>query len=436
MSLVKKENKEINQYEIEVSVDASVFNDACNKAYKKNVKRISVPGFRAGKAPRKVIEQRYGEGVFYDDAIEMVYPAALGEAIEEAELDVVSVESLEPTEVGADKGLTFKALCIVKPEVSIEDYKNIPVTKEIAKVTDEDIDKEIKKLQERNGRMISVEDRPAQNDDTVIFDFDGYVDEEAFEGGKAENYSLKLGSGQFIPGFEEQIVGKNIDEEFDVNVTFPEDYHADNLAGKPAVFHCKLHEIKTVELPEADDELAKDASEFDTLDELKADIKEKLEKEAVSSADADVEKQLTDALIDKLQAEIPEVMFEKRIDDLIRDFEYRLSMQGLTLDMYMQYTGMDKNAIRGQFKEQAQRQVKTRLALEKIVALENFEVTEEDLENEFSKLAEQYNMEVDKVKNAINPEDLKKDIAVDKAMNLVKESADVTETEKKSDNEE
>lgn len=432
MTLVNKENKEVNQYELEVSVEASVFDEACNKAYKKNVKRISVPGFRVGKAPRQVIEKRYGEGVFYEDAIELSYPAALTAAIEEAGLDVVAVESLEPTEVSAEKGFSFKALCIVKPEVDIDDYKNISVTKEIPNITDEDIDREIKQLQERNGRMINVEDRAAEDGDTVIIDFDGYVDDEAFDGGKAEHFSLKLGSGQFIPGFEDQIVGKQIGDEFDVHVTFPEDYHVENLAGKPSVFHCKLHGIKTVELPDLDDELAKDVSEFDTLDELKADIREKLETAAVSNADNEVEKQLVDALVEHLKAEIPPVMFEKRIDDLVREFEHRISMQGLSMDLYQQYTGMTKEQIRDQFQEQAERQVKVRLALEKIADLENFEASAQEIEDEFSKLSEQYHMELEELKKAISAEDLKKDIAVDKAMKFVTEQANVTEVEKTS----
>lgn len=433
MALVKHENTQTNKYELEVFVEAKEFDDACNRAYRKNAKRISVPGFRAGKAPRKIIEKRYGENVFFDDAIDEVYPKALDDAIQEAKLEVVAIEKLDPVEVSCEKGFTFKAVCVTKPEVEIKDYKGIEAKRPLKPVDQKAVDAQVESMRERNGRLVAVEDRAAENGDTVDIDFEGFVDGKAFEGGKAENHSLKLGSNQFIPGFEDQIVAKKTGEEFEVEVTFPEEYHEESLKGKPAVFKCKLNKIQKVELPELDDEFAKDVSEFDTLDELKADIKTNLEKQANDAADAALENELTDALINQMTAEIPEVMFESRIDNIIRDFEQRLRMQGLTIDMYMQYTGLDKDSLRAQFREQAQRQVKTRLALEAIAKLEKLEATDEDIEEEYKTLAEQYHMDVKKLKDVISKDDLKADICVDKAMKLVKDSAKVTEVTEKEE---
>lgn len=426
MSLVENKNVETNKFELTVKVDADKFEPAIERAYRKNVKKIDVQGFRRGKAPRKIIEKIYGEGVFFEDAINELYPAALQEAVEEAGLDLVARPQVEITDAGKD-GFTFTALCVVRPEVAVKDYKGIAVEKEIVPVTDEDIDAKLKGMQEKNGRMIDIEDRPAQNGDTVVFDFDGYVDGVAFDGGKAERFDLVLGSGQFIPGFEDQIVGKSIGEEFDVNVSFPEDYHAEELKGKPAVFKCKLHEIKEKELPALDDEFAKDASEFDTLDELKADLRKKAEEANEKSASDAVENKLIDVVIENMEAEVPEEMIEARIDDMIRDFEYRLQSQGLNLETYLQYTGMDKNSFRFTFKVQAEKQVKIRLALEKIVEVENITVDDEAVEAEYAKLADAYKMEVEKIKSFVPAEEFVKDLAVNKAIDLIKDTAVITE---------
>ena len=427
MSLKTAEKKETNRVELVVEVDAARFEEAVAKAYKKNIGRMNVPGFRKGKAPRPFVEKIYGKGVFYEDAVNALYPEALDEAIKESGYEYVEDKiDLDVDKVG-EEGLVFRAVITVKPEVELGDYKGLKVTKKSAAVSDEDVDAELKKVQERNARLVSVEGRAAENGDTVTFDFEGFVDGEPFEGGKAENYTLVLGSGQFIPGFEEQLVGKSVDEEVDVNVTFPADYHAAELAGKPAVFKCKVHEIQVKELPELNDDLAKDTSDFDTLDELKADLRGKLEHQREHEVEDAFETQLLDKLLEGFKAEVPEAMYTHRIDDNVRDFGYRLQAQGLTLDTYLQYTGMDMEAFRAGFREQAEKQVKCRLALEKVAALENIEPTAEDLEAEYTKYAEQYSMDIEKVKSLVPESELKKDLAVAKAMDLLKESADVTE---------
>ncbi len=427
MELIKNENIEANKNEIEVLVDAKTFDEAVNNVYKRNSKKLTVPGFRSGKAPRKIIERKYGEDVFYNDAIELVYPKALDEAIKEAELDVVAIDSLKLIEVSAQKGFSFKAVCILKPKVELKEYKGIEVERPIKMIDEKAVDKRLQNMRERAGRLITVEDRAARDGDTVVIDFEGFIDDVPFKGGKAEKHTLKLGSKSFIPGFEYQIIGKNIGDEFDVDVTFPKDYHAKNLKGKQAIFKCKLHEIKMIELPEEDDEFAKDVSEFDTLKELREDIKNKLEAESKNAADMSVDSELTNKLIENMKVDIPEVMFENRVNDLIRDFEQQISVQGLTLDMYFKYTGSDENGLRNQFRERAEDQVKTRLALEEIVSSENIEVSDEELENEFKKLADKYELELDKVKNMVSAESLKMDIAVEKAMKLVRDNAKITE---------
>ena len=422
---LKATNKvDTNRVELEVAVDPEAFEAAVSKAYKKNIKRMNVPGFRKGKAPRHLVEKMYGTGVFYEDAVNDLYPTALDEAINESGYEYVEDKiDLDVVSVGKEEGLVFKAVITVKPEVEVGEYKGLKADKKVEEVTDADVDKEVEKLQDRNSRLIVVEGRAAENGDTVTFDFEGFVDDKAFDGGKAENYTLTLGSGQFIPGFEDQIVGRNTDDEFDVNVTFPEDYNAEELAGKPAVFKCKLHEIKTRELPELNDEFAKDVSEFDTLDELKNDLKDKLQHQREHAAEDAFESQLLEQLVSGLKAEIPEAMFERRVDESVREFEYRLQSQGLNLDTYLQYTGMDMDAFRKGFREQAEKQVKIRLTLEKIAALEEIAPTEEELDAEFAKLAEQYKMDVEKVKAFIPAKELSKDLAVGKAMDMVKETA-------------
>ncbi|MVB12933.1 Trigger factor [Caprobacter fermentans] len=427
MSLKSTTQVEKNRYQLEVLVDAEEFEKAVAAAYHKESKKITIPGFRKGKAPRKFIEKYYGENVFYDEAINSVYPGALEQAIEEAKLEMIE-DKIDFDLVSADKeGLVFKATITTKPEVEIEGYKGIPATKKISEVADADVDAEIEKVRDRNSRMVTVEDREAQNGDTAVIDFDGYVDGEAFSGGKAENYSLQLGSGQFIPGFEDQVIGHKSGDEFEVNVKFPEDYGAEELAGKEAVFKIKLHEIKMKELPQVDDDFVKDVSEFDTLDAYRADIREKLTKAREEKAKDDLDNKLIDEVVSRLKAEIPEAMYENRINDDLRDFSYRLQSQGLNVDTYMKYTGQDKDAIRGQFRPQAERQVKLRLALEKIAELEGIVPADEDVEQEYAKLAESYKMDSDKVKSLIRKEDLVQDIAVEKAFDLVRGSAVVAE---------
>ncbi len=426
MSLKNATVKETNRVELEIEVSAEEFEAAVSKAYKKNIGKMNVPGFRKGKAPRHLVEKLYGEGVFYEEAMNDIYPTALDEAIKASDYEYVEDNiDLDVVSVGKE-GLVFKAVITVKPEVTLGQYKGIEVTKSVKKVTDEDVNAEIAKLQDRNSRMVSVDDRTAQNGDTVVFDFEGFVDGVAFDGGKAEKYSLNLGSGAFIPGFEDQIVGKSIDEEFDVNVTFPEDYQAEELASKEAVFKCKLHEIKTKELPELNDDFAKDCSEFDTLEELKNDAKDRLTKANEKAAEDAFETALLDKLADGMQAEIPEAMFKNRVKEQVRDFAYRLQSQGLDLDTYMKYTGMDMEAFEEGFREQAERQVKVRLALEAVVKAENIVASEEDVNAEYQKLADMYQMEVENVKNFVPAEDLARDLAVEKALTVLKDNAVIT----------
>ena len=429
MSLISNETIAVNQKKVTFSVDKATFETAINKVYKKAVKNITIPGFRKGKAPRALVEKMYGKEVFYEDAINEIIPAAYTEAMEGNEDKVVSRPEFD-VETIDENGVVLTATYFVKPEVEIADYIGIPAERPVVKVTEEEVAEELKKVQMRNSRMIEVTDRAAQMDDITNIDFDGYVDGAAFDGGKAEGHELKLGSGAFIPGFEEQIVGKNIGEEFDVVVTFPADYHAENLAGKEATFKCKLNSIKFNELPVLDDEFAKDVSEFDTLDEYKADILAKLTEQHTKQADAQVDEALIKALIEKLNAEIPEAMFDNEVENFVRDYDNRLRMNGLDLQTYFKYTGLDLDKLREQMRPDAERQVKTRLALEKIAALENIAVSEEETEAEYDRLAEMYNMEADKVREVVAADAIAEDLKVKKAIELVREKAVITEVEK------
>ena len=422
MSLTKSELIEKNKYELQFSVDKATFDAAVDKVYRKQVKSITVPGFRKGKAPKSIIEKMYGKGVFYEDAINDLIPSAYTEALEESKLEVVSQPEFDIVSID-DNGLVLSAKVYVKPDVEIKDYVGIEVEKEVVSVTDEDVDKEIEVVRERNSREIDVTDRAAEMGDTAVIDFEGFCDGVAFEGGKGTDYALKLGSGSFIPGFEEQVAGKNIDEEFDVNVTFPAEYHAADLAGKEAVFKVKIHSITKVELPALDDDFAKDVSDFDTFDEYKADLKAKIEKRHEATADNAVEEKLVEALIEKLEADIPEAMFVAETENFVRDYDNRLRSQGLDLNTYFKYTGMTLDNLREQMRPQAERQVKARLALEKIAALENLEATEEDINGEYENIAKAYNVELDQVKASIDAEAIAADMKVKKAMDLVKEKA-------------
>ena len=411
-----------NTYEVEVEVDGKTFMQAVSKVFKKQAKKLAVPGFRKGKAPRAIIEKMYGEDVFYDDAMQDCYPDALDEACEAAGLKVVTVTGLEATFVSKE-GFTFKATVVVEPEIEIKDYDGIEVEKLSAEVTDEMIDEEIDRVRERNSRMITVEDRAAENGDTVVIDFEGFCDGEAFEGGKAEEYNLELGSGNFIPGFEEQIVGHNTGDEFDIDVKFPEEYQAENLKGKDAVFKIKLHEIKTKELPEVDDDFVKDVSEKDTVAEYRDELKEQIAKRLESESERDLDDKLTNAIIEKVEGEIPEQMYDREAQNMVREMDMRLRQQGMDFDTYMKYTGMDANAVLEMYKPEAQRRVKMRLALEKIAELEKIEPTEEEINAEYDKMAEAYNMEADKVKEIIPVDSIKEDLGVQLAMKHVKDNA-------------
>ena len=427
MSLKSSNQVDKNRCQLEIEIAGDVFEKALNDAYHKQSKKIMVPGFRKGKAPRAFIEKYYGDQVFYEDAINALYPAALEEAVKEASIDMIE-DKIDFDLVSAGKdGLVFKVTVTTKPEISIENYKGIAVEKAVKTITDDDVMEEVKKVQDRNSRMVTVEDRSAENGDITVIDFEGFVDGTAFEGGKGENFSLTLGSGQFIPGFEEQIVGHQSGDEFDVTVTFPEDYQAAELAGKEAVFKVKLHEIKVKELPELDDDFVKDVSDFDTLDSYKEDIRTKLTETAERKSKDDLENKLIDKLVELVEGDIPEAMFNNKINEDLRDFAYRLQSQGLNMEAYMKYTGMDQEAIRASMRPQAERQVKTRLALEKIAKLENIVPNDDDLEEEYQTLAKNYEMEADKIKELISKEELAKDVCVKKAIDLVRDSAEITE---------
>ena len=411
-----------NEVTLEFTVANAEFKSAEQKAYKKMVKRINVPGFRKGKAPKFMIDRMYGAEIFYEEAINILFPDAYDEAVKETGIEPVDRPEVDIKEIGEDKDLVLTAKVTVKPEVEIENYKGIELPKIEYTVSDDDVNKEIEKMQQQNSRLETVEDRAAEMGDIAVIDYEGFCDGVAFEGGKGENYELELGSNTFIPGFEEQIVEKNTGDEFDVNVTFPEEYHAENLKGKPAVFKVKLNSIKKKILPELDDEFAKDVSEFDTLDELKADTKKKLEANAENRTKAEKEAAVSEWLCENMKATIPEVMVESEIDNLMRDFEMRLSYQGISLDTYMSYLGSDAKTMRASFKEQAEKKVKTTLALEKICALEKIEASDEDVDKEAEKLAEAYKMEAKDIKERLG-DGLKTDIAIGKTIEFLIENS-------------
>ena len=423
MSLKATNNVETNKYELEIEISAEDFEAAIEKAYLKARKNIAMPGFRKGKAPRKLIEKEYGEQVFFEDAVNLLYAPVVNGAVEESGLELVTRPEVEVTEISKENGVKLKATCITKPEVEVKDYKGIEVEKVVNPVTDEDINKQLDALREKNVTVETVDDRAAENGDDVVIDFEGFKDDVAFEGGKAEDFTLSLGSGQFIPGFEDQIVGHNAGEDFDINVTFPDEYQVKELAGAPAVFKIKLKSISKKVMPELDDDMVKDSTEFDTVDEYKADVKKKLEEANEKHADSEVEAKIFDKVIENMTAEIPQVMFDNRVNEMISELEQRLAPQGISLDLYMQYTGQTINTVKKAYAEQAEKQVKLRLALEKIAKLENIEVTEDELKAEFDKLAEAYKLDVDQIKQFIHDDDLKKDIAVGKAVDLIKDAA-------------
>lgn len=425
MNLVKNEKLENNSHELQFSIDAATFGAAVDKAFKKEVAKYNIPGFRKGKAPRHMIEKMYGADVFYYPAINDLFPEAYDEAVKESGIEPVDRPEVDVVSASLTDGVVLKAVVTVKPEMKIGNYKGLKATKKVHTVEDSAIDAEIGRMQDRNSRIITREGA-AENGDITDIDFEGFVDDVAFEGGKGEHFPLTLGSGQFIPGFEDQIVGHAAGEEFDVNVTFPEDYQAEALAGKAAVFKVKLNEVKHKELPALDDEFAKDVSEYDTLDELKASIRKGMEEQAEKQAELEVENDLVDQVIATMEGDIPPVMIETRIDEMVRDFEYRLQQQGLRLQDYLKYMGGDVQKFRDGFKEQAEKQVKIRLALEAVAKAENIEATQEDFDNEVKRIAEAYKMEEEKVRGIVPEAEVKKDLAVNKAIDFVKSNAEIT----------
>ena len=420
MALKSCNKVETNTYELEVTVDAAVFTEATKSVYLKQRKSIQIPGFRKGKASQGMIEKVYGEGVFYEDALELVFPEAVQAAVDEAELHIVDQPfDLEVPVMSKADGVEMKMKVTTYPEVTLGEYKGLEAEYGEEEATEEDIDNEIKALQERNSRLITVEDAAAEMGDTAEIDFEGFVDGEAFEGGKGENFPLELGSGQFIPGFEEQVAGHKTDEEFDVNVTFPEEY-AEELAGKDAVFKCKIHEIKRKELPEVDDDFVKDVDdEAETVEQLREKLAKQISERKADAAKREFENALIEQVIDNMEAEIPQCMFDQKSDDLVQDYSYRLQMQGLDLNTYLQYLGQTMEQFKEQFADSAKKQVKISLALEAIVKAEGIDATDEEVEAEIAKLAEQYGMEADQIKAAVPTDQIKTDIVNNKAVDLI-----------------
>lgn len=422
---VKFEKLEGNQGVLTVEVDAAKVNEGLDAAFKKVVTKVNVPGFRKGKMPRAMFEKRFGIESLYQDAIDILLPEAYANAIEESGIDPVDRPEIDVEQIEKGKSFIFKATVTVKPEVKLGEYKGLEVEKVETEVTDEDVANELKTLQERQAELVVKEEGKAENGDTVVMDFEGFVDGEAFEGGKAENYSLELGSGQFIPGFEEQLVGLAAGEEKDVEVSFPEEYHATELAGKPAKFKVKIHEVKGKELPELDDEFAKDVDEeVETLDALKEKIKNRL----VDSKKHEAEHHVRDTVVDKAAAnaeiDLPAVMIDTEVDRMMQEFEQRLQMQGMNLELYFQFSGQDENALREQMKEEGEKRVRVSLTLEAIAAAENLEVSEEDVDAELNKMAEMYNMTVDNIKAALgNVDGIKGDLKVRKAVEFLVENS-------------
>ena len=416
MKVISAEKKEKSTVELTIQVEAEVFEAAVQAAYLKNRKSINVPGFRKGKATRKVIEGMYGTGVFYEDAINDCYPAAYDAAVAEQGLDVVGYPQTEIVEVGP-QGMTFKALVPVRPEVKLGEYKGLSATKEATKVTDKDIDNEMKTYIERATRLVSV-DREAKMGDATVIDFEGFDNGTAFEGGKGSNYELKLGSGSFVPGFEEQIVGMKAGDEKDIDITFPEDYHAD-LAGKAVVFHVKVNEVKEAQEPVVDDEFAKDVSEFETLEAFRADLGQKLTEKRASQAEMDFKSQIMEQVIGNMECEVPDGMVEVEIDRMLEQQAMQLQQYGISMEQYQQMMGVNEQIVRDSARPDALKSIQLRLALTAIAEAESIEITDEELEAEFTKLAEQYQIEIEKVKAAVAAEDLKNDLRMQKAQDLV-----------------
>ena len=430
MSLKETKKIDTNRYQLEITVDGEKFREAIREAYRKNGKKINVPGFRKGKAPLHIVETYYGVEVFFEDALNLLYNDLVEDAIKESGLRVINDKmDFEMVSISKEDGADFKVSVTTYPEIKVGKYKGLKAERTAVKVDAAEVNAELNALAERNSRMVAVEDRAAKKGDTVIIDFEGFTDGKAFDGGKGEGHSLELGSGQFIPGFEDQIIGHNIDDEFDVNVTFPEEYGAKELAGKEATFKVKLHEIKVKELPKLDDDFAKDVSEFDTLKDFKADLKKKATERKKKAAEEAVENALVQQIVDSIEGDIPEAMFENRLNQSVEEFGYRLQSQGLNLETYLKYTNSGMDEFKKSFRPQAEAQVKYRLVLEKIVELEKIKADKKEIAAEYEKMAKNYNMEVDRVKELLPEEEISKDLAVGKAIDFIKENAVITEVE-------
>lgn len=431
MELKNTEKQEHSVVALTIEITKAEFEAAKDKAFKKTGKNITVPGFRKGKAPRKMIEKLYGEGVFFEEAFNIIYPDAMEMAVEKSGIKPVGRADVDLGDPAEEGGLTIIAKVPVEPEVELGGYKGIEVEKETVKVLQADVKAELNRMAQRNARTETVE-RKAKKNDTVDIDFEGFVDGVPFEGGKAEHHELTLGSGAFIPGFEDQLIGCKAGDEKDVVVTFPEEYHAKELAGKEATFKCKVHKVEETILPEIDDEFAKDVSDTcETLDDLKKEITERLKAERQEAADNAFEEKVLDAVIDGMKADIPAAMIDAQVDTIVQDFGYRLQMQGMGLEQYLKMTGTEMGAFRAMFKDQAERQVKTRLALQKVVELEGITVSDEELEEEYAKMAEQYKMEVEKVKAIVSKEALEGDLKISNALEFIKKNAKVKKAAKK-----
>ena len=420
------EKLEKNMAKLTIEGSPEELEGALQHAYLKNRKQITIPGFRKGKVPRQIIEKMYGPSFFYEDAVNELIPSAYEKAVDECELELVSRPEVSIVQIEKGKPFIFTAEVAVKPEVELGQYKGIEVEKQDTAATDEEVDKEIDKERESNSRSITVEDRPVQDGDMTVIDFEGFVDGTPFEGGKGTDYPLTIGSGAFIPGFEEQLIGAEIGKETEVNVSFPEDYHAKDLAGKPAVFKCTVKEIKVKELPELDDDFAQDVSDFDTLEEYKADVRKKIEERKAASAKAKKEDAVIEKIIEGAKMEIPDAMVKTQAEQGVDEFAQRLQMQGMSIEQYLQYMGGSIDAMVEQYKPQALKRIQSRLVLEAVAAAENLEVSDEELEAEYSRMAEQYKMEVEKLKELFSDADkknIREDLAIQKAVDLVTEAA-------------
>ncbi len=427
MIIKSAERTETNTYKLEIQAEKHEFDDALEQSYKKNADKFVIQGFRRGKAPRRIIERAYGPSVFYEDAINIAYPEIYAAAIKQAGIEPVDNADVELLDVD-DSGFTFVAMVTVKPEVKLSEYKGLKVTKRHTEVTEAEVEADLGKKRELASRMETV-DRPSENGDTVVIDFEGFIDDIPFDGGKAERHSLKLGSMSFIPGFEDQVVGMATGDKKDVAVMFPEDYRANDLAGKEAVFKVKVHEIKEQILPDLDDELAKDISEFETLEELKTDIRQKLEKSSVENAEREFEENVIDKLVENMQVEIPACMIEQQLDRIASDFEYRLRAQGVTFNAYLEMNEMTNDSFRDIFRERAEHQVKVSLALEAVALAENVSVTDEELESEYSKMAEQIKSSIEDIKMHMPKEAIEEDIIRQKVVEFIKSNAEIIDSD-------